>query len=293
MMRARAAAVCLPVCVLAAGCGGGGTNEPSTHTAASAPRAAQSGPLRVDIGGRTLRGECVGKRAAGHPTVVLAAGQGSDEHQLDALAKALSKSHLVCGYARAGVADSDPFDHSPATLSDEVQDMRAVITRGQLPRPYVIVGQSLGAQLALMYAQRHPDGVAGVVAMNPGPTYHDWLRRLRPLVSRSQLRENEIKPLSGIGQDEAVDTRQSDQLLRRPFPRGVPYAVMYAEDCGGGTDAYCNKVVKQLESAHRALARLSPNGRFVAVPGAGHEIYTTDLEKVLATVAAVEKRAGG
>ena len=84
---------------------------------------------------------------------------------------------------------------------------------------------------------------------------------------------------------------ETDELLSKGMPAGVPYSVMYAEDCGGGTDPYCNKVVDQLRAAHRALAQLSPDGRFVPVEGAGHEIYTTDLDKVLATIAELEARA--
>jgi hypothetical protein len=66
---------------------------------------------------------------------------------------------------------------------------------------------------------------------------------------------------------------------------------MYAEDCGGGTDPYCNKVVEQLEASQRALAGLSPAGRFVAVSGAGHEIFVTDLDRVVAVVRDVVVRS--
>jgi pimeloyl-ACP methyl ester carboxylesterase len=282
------------LCVIAPGCGGGGGGGGTQP--APAKRAARSDvarPLRVDVQGRTLRGECTGKAGPGRPTIVLAAGQGNDEHQLDAIASELAQAGLVCGYARAGIGGSDPPARTPPHMSDEIDDLRALLEQGRIPKPYLLVGQSLGGSLALMYAQRNPADLAGVVAMNPGPTYHDWLRRIRGSVTRTELIENEVKPLSGRGGDEPVDTRETDQLLADGMPAGLPYVVMYAEDCGGGADAYCLKVVKQLEQAHRALARLSSDGRFVAVKGAGHEIFRTDLPAVLAAIRAVMARARG
>ena len=68
--------------------------------------------------------------------------------------------------------------------------------------------------------------------------------------------------------------------------------MMFAEDCGGGSDPYCNKVVRELEQTQRALATLNPEGRFASVKGAGHEIYLTDLDRVLAAIDDVAERAG-
>ena len=86
--------------------------------------------------------------------------------------------------------------------------------------------------------------------------------------------------------------RESDELLAKPFPQEIPYVVMFAEDCGGGSDPYRNKVVRELEQTQRALAALNPEGRFVSVKAAGHEIYLTDLDRVLAAIDAVAERAG-
>lgn len=149
----------------------------------------------------------------------------------------------------------------------------------------------MGAMMVLLYAQRYPNEVAGVVSMNSGPTFHDWLQRLRPIVSPHELRDNEVKPMVGDVPGEPVDVRRSDGLRTKPFPQQVPYTVMFAEDCGGGTDPHSSKVVGELEDTQRALAKLSPAGRFVGVRGAGHEIYLSDLDQVIATIKDVLARS--
>jgi pimeloyl-ACP methyl ester carboxylesterase len=274
--------------LLCAACGG----KEGQSRATSAPSHVRSaGPFTVKIGDRSLSGRCQGRPVSGRPTLVLEAGQGNGATELDSVAAALSKLGLVCSYDRAGLAGSDPAAGQPRLLSDLLADLHAFLDSGHIPKPYLLVGHSLGGSMVLLYAQLHPNDVAGVVAMNPGPTYHDWLRRLRPIVTHEELLENEIKPLSGDVPGEPVDTRASDALLTRPFPQHIPYAIMYAEDCGGGADVYCNKVVEQLEAAHRALAALSQEGRFVPVDRAGHEIFATDLDRVMSVVRDVMARS--
>ena len=271
------------VTLASAGCGGEGgeTAEPG----------GSSGPFEVKLGTRSLSGRCEGTPVEGQPTFFLEAGQGNDASELLPVFGALAKIGLVCSYDRAGLGGSEAAPGSPRPLDELLTDLHAVLTSGNAPKPFLLVGHSLGGSMVLLYAQKYPGDVAGVVSMNPGPTYHDWLKRLRPIVTRTELVENEIKPLSGAVPGEPVDTRSSDRLLASPFPQHVPYTVMYAEDCSGGTDAYCNKVVAQLEAAHRALASLSSEGRFVAVQGAGHEIFATHLARVVSEVEDVMSRS--
>lgn len=268
----------------------GGTNGKSTQSSTSKPPS-PNGRFIARVGNRSLSGHCEGTVVPGQPTFVLEAGQGNPADELQPVARALAHTGLVCSYDRAGFGGSDPVAAHPRRLADLLTDLQAVLAAGHIPKPYLLVGHSLGGSLVLLYTQLHPEDVAGIVSMNPGPTYHDWLKRLRPIVTRRELLENEIRPLTGGVPQEPVDTRGSDALLTKPFPQHVPYTIMYAEDCGGGTDHYCNKVVGQLEASQRALAALSPAGRFVAVKGAGHEIFVTDLDRVVAAVKDVVVRS--
>jgi len=215
-LRSRPALAMVAAVLLAAtsACGGNGGSADSSDAARSS---SLRGPFTVHLAVRTLSGHCQGKVSGGKPTYVLEAGQGNGSQQLQQVADVLARSSLVCMYDRAGFGSSDPAGRSPRRVGDLVADLHAVLARKNLPRPYVLVGQSLGALLGLLEMQRHPDDVAGVVAMNPGPTFHDWLRRLRPIVTPEELRTNEIKPLSGDVPEEPVDVRRSDDLVTKPF----------------------------------------------------------------------------
>jgi pimeloyl-ACP methyl ester carboxylesterase len=284
------AAAIAAAAVIASGCGNS-TANPTTAKRGTVARSrtpsVPSGDFTVHIGGRSLSAHCRGRSPAGRPTIALEVGQGNSSSQLGAVADALSRRWRVCSYDRAGLAGSDPDNHSPRKIAELLADEQAFLRASGASARYVLVGQSLGAMLDLLYMQEHPEQVAAVLAMNPGPTYHDWIRRLRGRVSRAELLDNEIAPMSGRGAQsaqEAVDTRGSDRFLTEPVPASIPYVVMFAEDCGGGSDAYCDKVVRELEHTQRNLARRTRSGRFIAVPGASHEIYLTKLPLVLATV---------
>jgi pimeloyl-ACP methyl ester carboxylesterase len=294
-MRRAAFLLVITILASASACGGddAGTNTgPSAAAPSATGREATtggtltggSGPFEVNVDSRTLSGECRGATVPGQPTFILEPGQGNDPSQLRSIADALQTEGLVCSYDRAGFGSSDPATENPIPINDVVSDLDAVLSQADIPGPYLLIGHSLGAMTVLLYAQQHPDGVAGIVSMNPGPTYQDWIRRLRPIVTPQELQDNEIGPLTGGVPEEPIDTRGSDALLEEPFPKDIPYTVMFAEDCGGGTDPYCNKVVDELEDTQRELAALGPEGRFISVKGAGHDIFLTDLDEVLAAI---------
>ena len=88
--------------------------------------------------------------------------------------------------------------------------------------------------------------------------------------------------------DELVDLRDSDLILEEPMPPDIPYAVLYAEDCPG---EFCDRIRPVLEAAMADLAELNDLGTFVAVKGAGHEIFASDLEEVVAQITAVIRGA--
>ena len=138
---------------------------------AQAPAPGTAGDLRrhVDVGGRRLYLECVG---AGGPTVVLEAGLGFTHDTWVRVQPELAALTRVCSYDRAGLGQSDPPPDGLRAASALTADLDALLTAAGVPGPYVLVAHSIGGHVALLYAARHPDRVAGVVLVDtPSETY--------------------------------------------------------------------------------------------------------------------------
>lgn len=102
-------------------------------------------------------------------------------------------------YDRAGLGWSDPGPR-PRTAGRIADELHELLQAVGVPRPYLLVGHSLGGLVVRLHAARHPDQVAGAVLVDPTPEDHQrrvgrldwrhsipgfWLRvarlRLRPL----------------------------------------------------------------------------------------------------------------
>jgi pimeloyl-ACP methyl ester carboxylesterase len=237
-------------------------------------------------------GQCVGRKTAA-PTVVLEVGMGAPRDSLLVVEEHLRKRTQVCSYDRAGKGGSDPASR-PRPVSEVVSDLHAFLAAVNTP-PYFLVGHSFGAQVVFLYAQAHPDQVAGFVAVNPAPPYATWLKRARTVETEAEVREFEL-PFPQGDNAEGINTSTGESMLTDPLPAEVPYAVMFDAYCEDlppplQDDKDCTRLVRLLARTDQELARVGAGGRFVWANGAGHNIQVTQPDAVLATVDRVWKAA--
>jgi pimeloyl-ACP methyl ester carboxylesterase len=117
----------------------------------------------VDIGGHRLHLHCEG---AG-PTVILDAGAGTWSIMMGRLQKQLRDSVRACAFDRTGLGWSESSGGG-ADVGTAADELRKLIEVSGLPRPVVLVGHSLGANIAQVYASRYASDLAGVVLLDPG-----------------------------------------------------------------------------------------------------------------------------
>jgi pimeloyl-ACP methyl ester carboxylesterase len=116
----------------------------------------------VDVGGYSLHINCVGQ---GSPTVVLDAGSGLFSAQWVRVQRGVSGTTRVCAYDRAGMGWSQ-MGPDPRDAKQITSELHTLLSKGGIEGPYVLVGHSLGGLSMLTYANRYPDGVAGVVLVD-------------------------------------------------------------------------------------------------------------------------------
>lgn len=214
---------------------------PPTPTVADTDAPAASGTFEpgdgdraglVDIGGgRDMYLECSG---TGSPTVVLISGagvagdnwrhiidgsEGSPEPSDSAVFPETARFTRVCAYDRPdtqrwdGEANRSTSVPQPTTTQGDAADLHALLTAAEVAGPYVIVGHSLGGLIATTYARTYPDGVVGVMLIDPGsqylqkalPTqvYADWMQLIATSSQKNPDAESPDYP-SGIAAIEGA-----------------------------------------------------------------------------------------
>jgi pimeloyl-ACP methyl ester carboxylesterase len=138
-----------------------------------------------DVGGHRLHLDC---RGQGSPTVVLSNGLGGISTGWARITAPVAATTRVCAYDRAGQGWSD----EAATPRDGVhsaQDLHTLLAAAGEDGPSVLVGHSTGGAVAMTYAARYPDQVAGMVLLDSSspvqlalpafPAQYRWM--MRPL----------------------------------------------------------------------------------------------------------------
>ncbi len=191
----------------------GSTAKPAVADGPAAERPTFSGLVQVGDG----RSIFLESQGTGSPTVVLISGRGvgaEDWNQIlapndpahnapkddvsaglgtflnspDAVFPSVARFTLVAAYDRPDVRfDGENLTTprpQPHSVDLDVSDLHALLTAAKLPPPYVLVAHSYGGLVALLFARKYPDSVAGLVMVDAateelegvmGPTkFADW-----------------------------------------------------------------------------------------------------------------------
>ncbi|MDQ3704227.1 MAG: alpha/beta hydrolase [Chloroflexota bacterium] len=244
--------------------------------------------MLVDVGGRRLYITCMGE---GSPAVILEHGMATESGSWAQVQQAVARFTRVCAFDRAGRGKSDPAP-TPRTSEDMVADLYALLANASVPRPYILVGNSLGGFNARLYAHKYPDEVVGLVLVDS--MHPDQFARI----------ENALPPETPQDPEDFKAFRQSftrdykdptknpegfDQLTSHEQARAVtslgdlPMIVLAASEFRMRIPEprfgmYMQNMWHELQ---RDLARLSSNSKFVVVENSGHFIQLDQPQVVV------------
>jgi pimeloyl-ACP methyl ester carboxylesterase len=294
---------------------------------AAAPANADEASLiarEVSVADRELYLVCAGSARPGEPSVILISGyhDSSDPWtESDALSllpeasgppalQGLARDHLACAYDRPGTlryvtgfpltTRSTPVAQ-PRTVRELAAELHSLLVAAPVPRPYLLVGHSLGGLIGLAFALSYPADVRGLVFVDSfSPTVPERLRGLWPLYRGVLNPPAEKQTISSLrsAASETVDIDASiDQVLSSrplaPIPIAVltktePFRIAPSSLPAGITLV---DIDRAYESAQHYFVALSPTTPHVMATGSGHYIQLSQPDLVIKATELVISRA--
>jgi pimeloyl-ACP methyl ester carboxylesterase len=263
----------------------------------------------VAVDDHRLRLVCSGE---GTPAVVFDAGIGAGAESWAPVVELLAPHVRACAYDRAGYGRSDPgpFPRDSRTVARE---LHGLVEGAGIPRPFVLVGHSLGALNAQVYATLYPEDLAGLVLLDPPP--RDWIagrefEELRAMaeemtaewsraaedaargpgagaVRRSvflNTLSSEHAEMFDTSAEQALDIESFGSLPLVVVASGVPNPMF-----GDNAEAFQSFWISQ----SRGLARRSREGRFVLAESCTHNLCADDPELVVDAILSLIHAHGG
>jgi pimeloyl-ACP methyl ester carboxylesterase len=252
------------------------------------------------VGGRRIYMECMGDA---DPTVIFEGGanavRGPASSRLWAGANGLLPHVLIqqevakvaraCAYDPAGVALSDPRPR-PSTGRADAEDMHRLLHAAGFAPPYVVVGNSYGAQVAQLFASMYPDETAGIVLLDatPGWEFSERFAEMLPAESRDRfwtgVRQSweQAKTPQGLAGGTDLEATLNELREMTPLP-DVPLAVLTAGiplhpwNVAAGLDVQQREQIRY--DVQAALAQLTPRGTHRIVDNSEHgmTVFAPDL----------------
>lgn len=248
----------------------------------------------------------------GSPVVVIDAGIADGIERLKPLQDRLAKAILVCTYDRAGYGRSETGP-LPRHCGREAEELKALLDAASIPGPYVIVGHSLGALNAQVFAAKYPTDVAGMVLLDPPPISFLLKKDYAELGAMAERMTAEWQAIadSGAGSANAEERSRAGYFRmiasehREMFGESArlaaeipsfgktPLVVMAAGVPNPRFGAIAEEYQDYWIGQSLALSRKSSNGRFVLAERSSHYLYLDAPDLVVETILSVVDRVRG
>jgi pimeloyl-ACP methyl ester carboxylesterase len=216
----------------------------------------------------------------GSPTVILTAGLGDSEWQK--VQPQVARMTKVCFWDRYGSGFSSQAT-GRETVAENTADLIAALKAARVGGPFVAVGHSLGAFESLLWKDRAPKAVVGMVLVDPSiPDQDDRLKKaahMPPLSGKALL-----DPLA-ISLKQVVNPKRNYGEM----PLIVLTSTKVPELPPGTPDAVSARVTfaamdAEMHRGHAELAALSSRGIQRLVPDSGHYIQLDQPDAVIAAI---------
>jgi pimeloyl-ACP methyl ester carboxylesterase len=233
-------------------------------------------------------------QAGSGPTLVLLHGVGDQAGAFQGVVGAFTASYRVVIPDLPGHGASQPAEGplSMHVVYTGLEELLGAVASGE---PVVLVGSSMGAWLATVYAHRHPEAVARVVAINGGPLTGERSDLSLTPVDReaarrlmAALRDPASEPTPDFVLDDIVEQSASGPIGRmmakaedfapyllddRLSELSVPVDLVWGESDRLMTIAYAERMASEL-----------PRARITTIAACGHHPANECPDKLVAAL---------
>jgi pimeloyl-ACP methyl ester carboxylesterase len=254
----------------------------------SEPRFPPPGKL-IDVGGYRVHLNCTGE---GNPAVMIVGAGYSFDWSL--VQPEVAKFTRVCTYDPSGSVWSDP---SPApSCQGRVEEIHTMLHNAGITSPLILVGHSVGAAFARLYAARYPGEVEGMVIGDHAGRYRitntpagmirseeETIKRLSPL-ARDMHRWAASRATSNNSRAENrfFDTCVAEAATTtraRPDALGARPLIVIANAYLAGSEDYRNFQAGLLALSSDSKAMIAPDSSH-GVPMENPEVFIQAIREV-------------
>jgi proline iminopeptidase len=242
--------------------------------------------------------------------VTLHGGPGASQDYLRPQFDLLATGRTLLYYDQRGGGQSPAPSKAPLDSRAQVADLAAIVRAESRPVPATLLGFSWGASLALLFALEHPELVARLALIGPGPAWPGARRRYEAEFERRQAAADVTAARAELSRS-GLREKDPDAFWRRAFELSV---VGYFKDPARAKNltpfrvsSRAQKAVQEslkdadlrprlkeikvptlilhgrydpvsLESSE-TLAQLMPDARLVVFEDSGHALYAEETER--------------
>jgi len=236
----------------------------------------------VDVEGHKLSCTIYGQ---GAPTVVLISGFRAEQSYWNTVIPFLIDKVTIVTYDRPGIGKSEK-GNLPMHAGQSAKDLNTLLTKIDVPAPYIIVGHSIGTGIARLYTSMYREDVGGLILEDGS---HESLldEQMKILTGTDLLMLQEMVSIMSHPenpQNEVDYMEETIELLRYSdtLPQ-IPFVVITSGDRSKALPPVFSKQAQKdmialgMESQQKLVA-LIPGGKHIIAEGVGHNIHVEKPE---------------
>jgi len=246
-----------------------------------------SDEIKADLGEFKLHAIIKGE---GSPAVIFENALGGTANYWDPIQNELSTFAQIVAYDRAGNGKSEMSPYT-RTNSQMAKELHVLLTKLEIPTPYILVGSSYGAFVVRTFTYLYPEDVSGMVLIEP--VHEDLLPEMKKSRTEKEWKEYigvmdqmAVKATEGSKQEWFQYFNNSDYIRGIEFPDDIPIYVLTSTRFSEREKQMMYReedIIKKYE-LHREWIKDKENITHITTEKSGHNIASGEPELIINSI---------